>query len=162
MPPVVVLVLAWMVPGLAHFVLGRRWRGLAFFGLLIGAFAFGCWLGGAMPWDFSGAPTRRLATLGVMGLGIASFVARLGLDYDPDPTGAGYEYGAAFILTAGLMNILLLLDAWDITWGKEAVYDSEDRFSEDGSSEDGASEDGSSDDGGQVEIDDDGARGERR
>ena len=30
---------------------------------------------------------------------------------------AGYEYGSAFILTAGLLNLLLILDAWDIAQG---------------------------------------------
>ena len=32
---------------------------------------------------------------------------------------AGYEYGTAFLLTAGLMNLLLVLDAWDIARGKK-------------------------------------------
>ena len=31
----------------------------------------------------------------------------------------GYEYGAAFMLTAGLMNLLLILDAWDIAKGRK-------------------------------------------
>jgi hypothetical protein len=33
--------------------------------------------------------------------------------------GAGYEYGTAFLLTAGLMNLLLVLDVWDIVRGKK-------------------------------------------
>ena len=39
--------------------------------------------------------------------------------YDGDPIGAGYEYGTVFLLTAGLMNLLLVLDAWDIATGKK-------------------------------------------
>jgi len=30
-----------------------------------------------------------------------------------------YEYGCAYLLTAGLMNLLLVLDAWDIATGKK-------------------------------------------
>ena len=30
-----------------------------------------------------------------------------------------YEYGCAFLLTAGLMNLLLMLDAWDIATGRK-------------------------------------------
>ena len=30
------------------------------------------------------------------------------------------EYGSTFLLTAGLMNILLILDAWDIATGRKS------------------------------------------
>ena len=33
--------------------------------------------------------------------------------------GAGYEYGFAFLLTAGLMNLLLVIDVWDIANGRK-------------------------------------------
>jgi len=33
--------------------------------------------------------------------------------------GAGFEYGTAFLLTAGLMNLLLVMDAWDIARGRK-------------------------------------------
>ena len=32
---------------------------------------------------------------------------------------SGFEYGSAFILTAGLMNLLLILDAWDLALGRK-------------------------------------------
>ena len=32
----------------------------------------------------------------------------------------GFEYGTAFLLTAALMNLLLILDAWDIARGRKA------------------------------------------
>ena len=41
-------------------------------------------------------------------------VARWGFGYTGDLEGPGFEYGSAFILTAGLMNLLLILDALDI------------------------------------------------
>jgi hypothetical protein len=31
-----------------------------------------------------------------------------------------YEYGCAYLLTAGLMNLLLMLDAWDIAVGRKS------------------------------------------
>ena len=30
-----------------------------------------------------------------------------------------YEYGCAYLLTAGLMNLLLMLDSWDIASGRK-------------------------------------------
>jgi Family of unknown function (DUF6677) len=54
----------------------------------------------------------------VYGAGLLNIVARM-LSENPggmilSPT---YEYGCAFLLTAGLMNLLLVLDAWDIASG---------------------------------------------
>lgn len=46
-------------------------------------------------------------------------ILRLGLGHTGDPLGAGWEYGGVFLLTAGLMNLLLVLDAWDLALGRE-------------------------------------------
>ena len=76
-------------------------------------------LDGRLPWQFSNAPLTTLATLGALGSGLPCLILKIGLGYEGDMTAAGYEYGGAFILTAGLMNLLLVLDVWDIAWGKE-------------------------------------------
>ena len=52
-------------------------------------------------------------------MGVPYFVLRYVLHYQGDVISAGYEYGTAFLLTAGLMNLLLVLDAWDIALGKK-------------------------------------------
>ncbi len=111
---VLAAVLAWLVPGGGHFLLKRWGRGAIFFGLVIFSLVIGCYLEGRLPWYWSGSPLRILATLGSMGSGAAYFVLRVAMDYTGDIRAAGYEYGSAFILTAGLMNVLLAIDAWDI------------------------------------------------
>lgn len=118
--PTGLMVLAWLVPGLGHVLLGRRARGLAFAGLILGSLVFGASLDGRMPWIFSGSPLFILMTFGAMGSGAAYFLLRFA-GWTGDPTAWGYDYGGAFILTAGLMNLLLLLDVYDICWGKELV-----------------------------------------
>jgi hypothetical protein len=65
-----------------------------------------------------GQPLTILATFAVYGAGLLNVAARM-LSENPggmilSPT---YEYGCAFLLTAGLMNLLLVLDAWDIASG---------------------------------------------
>jgi hypothetical protein len=118
--PVAIVIAAWLVPGLGHFLLRRRVRGLAFAVLLVGSVAFGAYLHGRAPWNFGGPPLLFLATLGALGSGLPY----LGLHvagYQGDPTSWSWEYGGAFLLTAGLMNFLLVLDAWDICWGRERV-----------------------------------------
>ena len=67
-----------------------------------------------------GQPLTILATFAVYGAGLLNIAARL---FSENPGGAilatTYEYGCAYLLTAGLMNLLLVLDAWDIASGKK-------------------------------------------
>lgn len=115
--PVVSALLAWLVPGAGHLFLGRWGRG-ALFLLLVGAsLAVGIGLEGKLWHITGGQPLSYLGTLACAGLGIPYFVLRFALGYEGNLLSQGYEYGAAFILTAGLMNLLLILDAWDIARG---------------------------------------------
>jgi hypothetical protein len=109
------VVLAWLIPGAGHVFLGRRGRGLVFFVIVLASLALGCALQGEL-YRGIGQPLATLATLACAGMGLPYFVL-LGLGYTGNVDAAGYEYGKAFILTAGLMNILLILDAWDIARG---------------------------------------------
>lgn len=117
--PIVAVLSAWLVPGLGHIYLKRRLRGLAFFVLVITAMLIGCKLEGNLYQVDRTQPLTILATLGSMGMGFPYFLLRYGLHYQGNVMGAGYEYGTAFLLTAGLMNLLLVLDAWDIVRGKK-------------------------------------------
>ena len=112
-------ILAWMVPGAGHFYLGRRGRALAFAAIVFVSLAMGCALQGRLWQVIPNQPLSILATLGSMGMGAAYFVLRYLLSYEGVITEQSFEYGSAFILTAGLMNLLLVLDAWDIARGKK-------------------------------------------
>ena len=116
---VVAALAALLVPGAGHFYLGRRARGLAFFLLVLAAVVIGCSLQGNLYRVLPNQPLTVLATLGSMGMGLPYAVLRWGLGYQGDIVAPGYEYGTAFLLTAGLMNLLLVLDAWDIAHGKK-------------------------------------------
>lgn len=113
------VVLAWLVPGLGHVYLKRAARGLVFFVLIVLAIAIGCNLSGNLYRPVSGQPLTYLATYGSMGIGVGYFALRYGLHYEGQQEAAGFEYGTAFLLTAGLMNLLLVLDALDIASGKK-------------------------------------------
>lgn len=117
--PVLAMVLAWLVPGLGHFYLGRRGRAVLFFLLAVVCLWVGTLLQGNLYRPLPAQPLTLLATLGAMGMGVPYFLLRYGMGYAGDIVGAGYEYGTAFLLTAGLMNWLLMLDAWDISRGKK-------------------------------------------
>lgn len=110
---------AWAVPGAAHLWLGRRQKGLVFLIVLPLMFAIGLWLEGRLfPLDTS-QPLVALASIADMGLGLPFLTAKmLGL-------GAGrvvavtFEYGNAFLIVAGLLNFLVMLDAFDIALGRK-------------------------------------------
>ena len=81
--------------------------------------ALGVALHGNLYRPLPGQPLTYLATLGSMGMGLPYFLLRYLAGYTGEVIAPGYEYGTAFILTAGLMNLLLVLDAWDIALGKK-------------------------------------------
>jgi hypothetical protein len=107
--------LAWLIPGAGHAFLGRRARGVAFLVIVVASLALGCALQGEL-YRSVAQPLETLATLACAGMGVPYFLL-FGLGYTGNIDSAGYEYGKAFLLTAGLMNILLILDAWDIARG---------------------------------------------
>lgn len=117
--PYVAAVLAWLVPGGGHLYLGRRTRAAAFFALVLFSLLIGCTLDGNLYQQLGGSPLATLATLACMGTGLPYFILRFAVGYAGDILTAGYEYGSAFILSAGLMNLLLILDAWDIGHGSK-------------------------------------------
>ncbi len=117
--PWIAVLLAWLVPGAGHWYLDRRGRALAFLALVAVSIVLGCVLDGNLYRPLPNQPLTYLATLGCIGMGAPYFLLRYVVGYSGDVISPGYEYGTAFILTAGLMNLLLVLDAWDIAWGKK-------------------------------------------
>lgn len=113
------VLLAWAIPGAGHFYLGKRRRGLLFAALVLISFWIGCSLNGNLYTVVGDRPLTVLATLASMGVGFPYFLMRYLMAYAGEITAPAYEYGSAFILTAGLMNLLLVLDCWDIASGQK-------------------------------------------
>jgi hypothetical protein len=113
------MVIGWLVPGLGHLLLGRRLRAAVFFAVIAVAFVVGLVLDGELVLPHRGDPLSYLASIATLGNGVLFFVARLlGLGQGA-VTSPGYEYGNTFLLTAGMMNLLLILDIHDISVGKK-------------------------------------------
>jgi hypothetical protein len=118
---IVAMVLAYLVPGAGHFYLGHRGRAFSFFAIVIFLFIIGLSIDGNLyTFRESGAAILKvLATFGSMGAGLPYFIAKAMGDHG-DVTSITYEYGTTFTLTAGLMNLLLVLDVFDISEGRKA------------------------------------------
>lgn len=114
------MVLAWLVPGLGHFYLGRRRTAIAFALIVAVTFLLGLSFQGRLYTVEEGQPLTILATFAVYGAGLLNIAARA-LSENPAGTilSPTYEYGCAYLLTAGLMNLLLILDAHDLATGKK-------------------------------------------
>ena len=110
---------AWLIPGAGHLWLGRRQKGVTFLITLTAMFAFGIWIEGRLfPFDLT-QPLVALSAFGDIGIGLPYFIAKV------VNAGAGrvvaitYEYGNAFIIVAGLLNMLTVLDAFDVAQGRK-------------------------------------------
>src|SRR5688500_7927610 len=110
---------AWALPGAGHFWLGRRQKGLTFLLALTLMFAFGLWLQGRLfPFEFS-QPLVGLAAVADIGIGIPYFLATAVGAGRGEVTAITYEYGNAFVIVAGLLNMLVVLDAFDVAQGRK-------------------------------------------
>ena len=116
---VLLCVAAWAIPGAGHLWLGRRNKGLVFLIALPLMFAIGLALRGRLfPFDLSD-PLVALAALADFGIGLTYFVAA-GLGYGAgDVRAVTYEYGNAFLIVAGLLNVLVVIDAYDVALGRK-------------------------------------------
>jgi hypothetical protein len=119
LPVPVLMLFAWLVPGLGHLLLGRRLRAAVFFSVIAIGFVLGLALDGELMLPHAGDPLSYLATVASLGNGLLFFIAR-SLDLGRGVvTAPGNEFGNTFLLTAGMMNLLLILDTHDIAVGKK-------------------------------------------
>jgi hypothetical protein len=118
----------WFVPGAGH-LLQRRWgRALVLGGSVWICFAAGLMMGGHL--FTAGGSEQGLSallqvppTIANLGSGVLYiFCWILGVGFSDDPLHAAratYEYGNTFLLIAGLLNYLVMLDAFDISVGRK-------------------------------------------
>ena len=110
---------AWMVPGLGHFLLGRKWRALILFGAIVTMFLMGIAMQGEF---FSTHTDSYLQTLGFFGelcVGLAMPVARFFGYAGGDPLFVSADFGTAYLVAAGMLNTLSILDTYDIAVGRK-------------------------------------------
>ena len=134
--------LAWAVPGLGHLMIGRLVPGIVFMVVVVATFGSGLALDGTVYAMDREQPLTHLSTLANVGLGPLDILARVktygSLRYTipsvrVDNRGreavlerlreryasGTHTYGRTFLLTAGLMNLLLVLDVFDYCIGRK-------------------------------------------
>jgi hypothetical protein len=116
---VLLCVASWALPGIGHLWLGRRQKGLVFLIALPAMFAIGIALHGRLFPFLLNDPLVGLAALADVGIGVVYFIAKA-IGYGlGDVTAVTYEYGNAFLIVAGLLNMLVVIDAFDVAMGRK-------------------------------------------
>lgn len=120
LPPVA---MAWLVPGGGHFLLKRRGRGGLILFAVAGMFLCGLMMRGSMFTPQTGDLLTTIINVGGFIADVASGILYLltaWLGYDqPDIAGHVYDYGTKFLVGAGLLNILAMVDAFEIAVGRK-------------------------------------------
>lgn len=114
----------WLIPGGGHFLLKRYGRGGLLLFAVTGMYLFGLMSRGAL---FTPQVADLFTTIihcgGFFG-NVASgllYLLTVWFGYDqPDLAGIAHDYGTKFLVTAGLLNVLAMVDAYEIATGKKS------------------------------------------
>jgi hypothetical protein len=117
------VLVAWIIPGGGHFLLKRRGRGALIAASVAAMFLLGLMMRGAL---FSPQNGDLLTIViywggffGNLMSGLLYFVT-VWLGYaQPDVAGHVHDYGTKFLVAAGLLNVLAMVDAFEIATGKK-------------------------------------------
>ncbi len=117
------VLLAWLVPGGGHLLLKRPGRGGLIAACVAAMFLLGLMMRGAL---FSPMTGDLLTTviyvggfLGNLMSGILYFLT-VWLGYNqPDVAGHVHDYGTKFLVAAGLLNVLGMVDVYEIATGQK-------------------------------------------
>ena len=118
------VVLAWLAPGGGHLYLKRWNRGALLAFAILGMFVFGLMMRGKMFEPTEGDLFTEVLHYGGyffnMAAGAPYFLATW-LGYSqPELAGAAPDYGTKFLVCAGLLNILAMVDAYEIATGRKS------------------------------------------
>jgi hypothetical protein len=110
--------LAWFIPGGGHLLLKKPARGCVIAGCVAAMFLLGLMMRGALFQPMGGdLLTTVIYYGGFIGnamSGVLYFLA-VGMGYSqPDVAGHVHDYGTKFLVAAGLLNVLGMVDAYEI------------------------------------------------
>lgn len=113
-------VAAWAVPGLGHLML-RRWASAVAYFVCVGGLAIaGLIMRGAIFGPSAADIFDRLGFFADLGAGGFYFLAHTFQSLAPDIAHASGDYGTRIFATAGILNLLTVLEAFEIGSGRRA------------------------------------------
>jgi hypothetical protein len=110
---------AWLVPGLGHLIQRRYIRGLLLMAAIFTMFFVGLGMQGKIYAFNTGDLLDILGFVGDLGTGILYIAARA-MDWGiGNIHRAVADYGTKYIVVAGLLNVIAIVDAYHISIGKK-------------------------------------------
>ena len=128
LPPVA---LGWLIPGGGHFLLKRRGRGALLLASVTSMFLLGLMMRGSMFEPQTGDLLTTLINVGGffgdLCAGVLYLLTRMFGYVQTDVLGPDFlyhtppvhDYGTKFLVTAGLLNLLAMVDAFEIAAGRK-------------------------------------------
>jgi hypothetical protein len=115
--------LGWLIPGGGHFLLKRTGRGALLMTSVTAMFLCGLMMQGTMFTPQTGDLLTTLINTGGFIGDVCSgilYLFTVWFAYDqPDVAGHVHDYGTKFLVSAGLLNILAMVDAFEIAIGRK-------------------------------------------
>jgi TM2 domain-containing membrane protein YozV len=115
--------LGWLIPGGGHFLLKRNGRGVLLLIAVTSMFVCGLMMRGYMFQPQTGDLLTTLINVGGFVGDVAGgilYLLTVWLGYSqPDVAGHVHDYGTKFLVVAGLLNILAMVDAFEIAAGRK-------------------------------------------
>ncbi len=115
--------LGWLIPGGGHFLLKRTGRGVLLLIAVTSMFVCGLMMRGYMFQPQTGDLLTTLINVGGFVGDVAGgilYLLTVWLGYSqPDVAGHVHDYGTKFLVVAGLLNILAMVDAFEIAAGRK-------------------------------------------
>jgi hypothetical protein len=115
--------LGFLIPGGGHFLLKKSGRGALILGCVALMFLLGLMMRGAMFQPQTGDLLTTVIYCGGFLGDLASgllYLATVWFGYSqPDVAGHVHDYGTKFLVAAGLLNILAMVDAFEIATGRK-------------------------------------------
>jgi hypothetical protein len=108
-----------LIPGLGHVVLAKWDRAVVFFGSITIMFALGIQLQGRLFGPEFGDFFSTLKFIADAGAGLLYWIPLFSGMGPGDPTAYTYDYANVFIYVAGLLNMLVIVDTFDIAMGRK-------------------------------------------
>lgn len=122
--PIIIGILAWFFPGAGHLAQNRIKRGIIISATVWTMFIIAIFSGGAYYPGFEfkdGALLYLLNFFAKLGNGLGALIAYIASASPARDVAAQatFEYGGRFLETAGLLNVLAIMDAFDIYYGRK-------------------------------------------
>lgn len=119
MNPYLIFLLSWLVPGLGHLLQKRAGKAVVFFTGILALLVMGVVMKGKFYGTAVMHPLLLLGFLGDLGSGLFYFIIKFAGLGGGDITAVTFHYGTAYLATAGLLNYLVALHAFDIAKGRK-------------------------------------------